>query len=161
MGSGANSVMVNTVAFDTGLTGAEFQSRYKTGKPMENRDIYNNIRVVAGGFRIYETTHRENRGGIIRSAHAHRGLGVRTSLSRAVQDVPSGSNAKVYLSSNGGVCRGRRGFHLGGTYRPKDYQETSTFSNANAVFANEETFREFEKADPNDPFGAYSNATVN
>jgi hypothetical protein len=114
-------VQTNTVAYDTGLTASQFSSKYQVGKSIENRDIYSDLRVVAAGFRIYETTQRENRGGVIRSAHAHRGLGVRSSLQRAVEDgVANGSAAKVFLSSTGGCCRGRNGFHLGGTYRPKD-----------------------------------------
>lgn len=105
---------------------------------------------MAAGFRIYETTARENRGGVIRASYAHRGLGVKTSLRKAVEDsTPHKGAAKVYLSGGSGNCRGKTGFHLGGTYRPKEFSETTGFSGSQNVFADESTYFEFNGASPN------------
>lgn len=50
---------------------------------------------------------------------------------------------------------------MGGTYRPKDQRETTGFTGANAIFANEDTFREFQVGNPNVADGHLNNANAN
>lgn len=79
------------------------------------------MRLVAGGVRIFSTSVSDNISGTVYGYYAQRGATVNKSLGALVSDITySRYNAKVHLAAESGLCRGRAGYVIGTTYRPRD-----------------------------------------
>jgi hypothetical protein len=86
-------------AYNTGLNATQFLQKTLVGKAIDNRDLFESLRLVAGGFRIYETTERENRGGVIRAAYSQRGFQVKNSIKKNIDDMSvTKQGAKVFIA---------------------------------------------------------------
>lgn len=68
------------VAYNTGLTWAQFLANSKVGRGVAGTKNFESARLVAGGFRINKTSSQENESGVLRAAHFPRGTRVYKSI---------------------------------------------------------------------------------
>lgn len=90
---------------------------------------FSQLRLVAGGFRLWKTSRQENESGVVQALYGPSGL----SLDASVQEEIERRNGthhhiKVYPAALEGKCGGRAGFLLGGQYRPNDEGLYTRFS---------------------------------
>lgn len=56
--------------YNSGLNYANWVVSSKAGVPIKNRQLYESMRVVAGGFRLYKTSSAETESGVIKVFYA-------------------------------------------------------------------------------------------
>lgn len=72
-------------------------------------------------MRVFSTSSRDNMSGTVYGYYAQRGALVNKSIGSLVSDVSySRYNAKAYIATDRGYCRGRVGYLIGTSYRPRD-----------------------------------------
>lgn len=113
------------VFYNTGLTINEDITTTHVGKSLENLALYESVRLVAGGLRLWKTSKRDNESGVLRALYAKRGIAPVKSIADTVNE-PYNSEvaAKVFIAGDHCCHMGRDGLLIQANYKPRDSSET-------------------------------------